>query len=146
MPTEFKTTRRVQFAETDMAGVLHFSNYYRYMEEIEHAFWRSLGLSVMTNHPDSGVNEIISWPRVATSCQYFSPARFEDELELVFTVTEISNRSFTFEVDFRLDGRGIARGRTTAVCCQTEGGGRFQSISIPDSIRARLSALLVSSS
>ena len=42
MPNQFKTTRIVQFAETDLAGLLHFANYYRIMEEVEHSFWRSV--------------------------------------------------------------------------------------------------------
>ena len=46
MPTEFSIPRRVQFSETDMAGIAHFSNFFRMMEEVEHAFFRSVGLSV----------------------------------------------------------------------------------------------------
>ena len=43
MPYEFKHIRRVEFAETDMAGIVHFSNFFRMMEATEHAFFRSLG-------------------------------------------------------------------------------------------------------
>ena len=46
MAHSFSMTRSVTFAETDMAGILHFSNYFRYMEEAEHAFFRSLGFRV----------------------------------------------------------------------------------------------------
>ena len=46
MPAQFITTRRVEFADTDMAGIIHFANYYRYMEEAEHAMWRAAGLSI----------------------------------------------------------------------------------------------------
>jgi len=134
MANEFAVTRRVQFAETDMAGVLHFANYYRYMEETEHAFWRSLGLSVIAEVD----GREISWPRVATSCEYFAPARFEDELELALIVANVGDRSVTHEVEFRRQGRRIALGRMTAVCCAMEGGG-FQPVSIPESVRRKLS-------
>ena len=43
MSIVYRMNRRVQIADTDFAGVLHFSNYFRFMEEIECAFWRSLG-------------------------------------------------------------------------------------------------------
>ncbi|MGD2111461.1 MAG: hotdog domain-containing protein, partial [Phycisphaerae bacterium] len=76
MAREFVITRRVQFAETDMASVLHFANFYRLMEEVEHAFWRSYDLSVMTE--ENG--HVIGWPRVSTSCDYFQPLRFEEEV------------------------------------------------------------------
>ena len=36
-------TRRVQFHETDLAGLVHFSIFFRYMEEAEHALWRAAG-------------------------------------------------------------------------------------------------------
>ncbi len=133
MLAEFSIKRIVTFAETDLAGVMHFSNYYRHMEEVEHAFWRSAGSCVI--FPD-GDGEI-SWPRVATACEYFAPARFEDELELKFKVENVGDRSMTYEVEFLRDSKRIALGRTTAVCCATAPG-KFESISIPKTLRAIL--------
>lgn len=133
MPVEFRMTRRVQFAETDLAGVLHFSNYYRYMEELEHAFLRSIGLSVV-----QGTHaETISWPRVATSCEYFAPAHFEDELELRLTLANVGRRSVTYEAEFFKGAERIALARTTAVCCRMRGG-TFTPVPIPEDIRTRL--------
>ena len=43
MAYEFKATRQVEFSETDMAGIMHFSNFFRFMETAEHGFYRSLG-------------------------------------------------------------------------------------------------------
>ena len=84
MLQEFVMTRRVHFSETDRAGVLYFAHYYRFMEETEHAFWRSLGVQVAMG---VGRGET-SWPRVATSCEYFAPVRFDDELELALRVVK----------------------------------------------------------
>ena len=39
--------RTVEFSETDMAGIVHYSNFFRYMESAEHAFFRALGFSVV---------------------------------------------------------------------------------------------------
>lgn len=133
MPDSFLMKRLVQFAETDMAGVLHFANYYRYMEEVEHAFWRSEGFSVMYSEGESQ----ISWPRVATSCEYLSPARFEDEIELSLTVARVGNRSVSFEIEFRRQQERFALGKTTAVCCGMKEG-RFEPISIPAHLRTVL--------
>ena len=71
-PGEFTYTRSVQFAETDLAGIVHFSAYFRYMEEAEHALWRAAGLSV--------ARDGLHWPRVAAYCDYMNPLRFEDEV------------------------------------------------------------------
>ena len=111
MATTFQITRRVQFAETDMAGILHFANYYRLMEEVEHAFWRSVGHSVHFRDHDREVG----WPRVNVGCDYFAPARFEDVLDLSLTVSELSTTKVRFQIEFARDGNLIARGRTTAV-------------------------------
>ena len=77
MAYEFKATRQVQFSETDMAGLMHFSNFFRFMETAEHGFYRSLGFSVvdLSRHPRLG------WPRVHAACDYKKPLRFEDMVE-----------------------------------------------------------------
>jgi YbgC/YbaW family acyl-CoA thioester hydrolase len=133
MPQEFSITHQVQFSETDMAGIMHFSNYFRLMEEVEHAFFRSLGLSVMMQH--EGMH--IGWPRVAANCEYFLPCRFEDEVRLKLRVTRLGEKSFTYEVDFMLAGRRIALGKITSVCCLVEAGG-MRSIPIPQALREKL--------
>jgi YbgC/YbaW family acyl-CoA thioester hydrolase len=133
MPSEFSITHRVQFGETDLAGIVHFSNFFRMMEEVEHAFFRSLGLSVVMRH--DGLE--IGWPRVSVACEYSGSARFEDELELKFRITRLGDKSMTFEVDFLLKEQRIATGKVTTVCCVLENGG-MRSIAIPAGIRAKL--------
>lgn len=134
MPAEHAIFRRVTFAETDMAGVMHFSNYFRWMEEIEHAFFRSTGMCVIQDHGEG----TISWPRVHVSCEYFAPARFEDEIEMKFEIVSLSDKSMTYEVTFWKDQQRIARGRAKAVCCRMSAGGVFESTMIPPTIREKL--------
>ncbi len=134
MPKEFTMTRRVQFAETDLAGIMHFANYFRVMEEVEHAYFRSLGLSVAMKL--EGVE--IGWPRVSTQCQYFSPIKFEEELQCHLRVTEMGNASLTHEVEFTgPDQRKVAAGKTTMVCVKRDQTG-FTSLRIPDLIRQKI--------
>src|SRR5262245_24638607 len=71
----YRLRRRVQFYETDVAGIVHFSWFFRYMEEAEHALWRQAGLRI---HPDQSD---IGWPRVAASFEFHRPLRFEDEFD-----------------------------------------------------------------
>src|SRR5262245_8530377 len=116
---EFSITHRVQFSETDLAGIVHFSNFFRMMEEVEHAWFRSLGLSVVMHH--EGLE--IGWPRVSVACEYSGSPRFEDELELKFRVTRLGEKSMTYEVEFDLKGKRIALGKVTTVCCVLEKAG-----------------------
>jgi YbgC/YbaW family acyl-CoA thioester hydrolase len=133
MANTFTIKRQVQFAETDMAGVLHFSNYLKLMEEVEHAFWRSIGLSVVITQPDGHM----SWPRVAVNCDFLAPARFEDEIDLTLNVGSLSSKSITFHITFKRGDDLLAKGQMTAVCCKMYAD-RFESITIPDDIRRRL--------
>ena len=134
MAATFSIPRRVQFAETDMAGIVHFSNFFRMMEEVEHAFFRSVGLSVSMQH--DGMH--VGWPRVNTGCEFFGPVRFEDELELRLRVVKVGDKSLSYEVDFLLGGRKVALGKTTSVCCELRPDGTMKSIPIPPSLRERL--------
>ena len=79
MALVFHTTRRVEFADTDMAGIVHFANFFRYMEVTEHAFLRSLGLSV---HMREG-RRTLGLPRVSATCDYRVPLRYEERVTVV---------------------------------------------------------------
>ncbi len=79
MASSFRMSRRVEFCETDMAGIVHFSNFYKWMEQIEHAFFRSLGLSIVSHLEDGST---IGWPRVSAQCRFESPAHYEDILDV----------------------------------------------------------------
>ena len=89
MAVHWRHRRRVEFSETDMAGIVHFSNFFRYMESAEHAFFRSFGHSVTLNEMD----EMMGLPRVQASCDYRHPLRFEDEMEIQLSILELKNRS-----------------------------------------------------
>ena len=108
MPYQFKQRRVVELAETDMAGIVHFSNFFRVMEEVEHAWWRSLGLSVVVR--DAAEADEVHWPRVSASCDFTAPVQFEDELELRLQVTKLGGKSIAFEVEFTHDGKRIVAG------------------------------------
>lgn len=130
---EFAITHRVQFSETDLAGVVHFSNYFRMMEEVEHAFFRELGMSVSMELQQMHV----SWPRVSAACDYLAPIRFEDQVELKLRVIRIGEKSLTYEVEFLAGGKKSAVGKITSVCCHITKQG-MQAIVIPPEIRSKL--------
>src|SRR5579871_1939600 len=101
MPFEFKAVRRVEFSETDMAGIVHYSNFFRYMETAEHGFFRSLGYSVVMNHFATPMG----WPRVHAECDYRHPLRFEDEVEVHLLVTKKRPKSLSYMFKFtKLNG------------------------------------------
>ena len=137
MPYEFKLTRRVEFAETDMAGIVHFANFFRMMEATEHAFFRSLGFSIHGHDPGSTTG----WPRVSATCDFRAPLRFEDEVEIHLLVAEVRTRSIRYVFIFRkaADGTEVARGEVVAVCANVEKTtGRLSAVPIPEAVRAAI--------
>jgi len=134
MGTPFTTTRRVEFGETDMAGIVHFSNFFRYMEAAETDFLRARGLSVSFENQGRRVG----FPRVSAACDYVSPARFGDLLTVAVTVEKIGRKSVTYRYDFSRDGTPLATGRITAVYCQADANHRMESLEIPPDLRAKL--------
>jgi YbgC/YbaW family acyl-CoA thioester hydrolase len=131
---QFRWKHRVAFAETDMAGIVHFSNYFRYMEQAEHAFLRSLGLTVHARGDDTAA----SWPRVHAECRYTAPLTFEDEFEVHLLVREKSRK--TIRYDFRLikDGQTpVATGSVTVVCVAIDRAtGKMTTMPIPPEVDA----------
>ena len=130
MPTEYHTKRKIEFADTDMAGIVHFTRFFVFMESAEHAFLRSLGTSVATEWEGNK----IGWPRLAASCEYLSPLRFEDEVDICLWVSKKGTKSLTYQFQFTRQGEAIARGQLTTVCCITNPGEKLRAIPIPDFI------------
>ncbi|MBT4864066.1 MAG: acyl-CoA thioesterase [Planctomycetaceae bacterium] len=135
MSEVFRTTRRVEFCETDMAGIAHFANFYIYMEQAEHELFRTLGLELI-NRQDDGT--VISWPRVSASCSFNAPARFEDVLDVSVFVKRIGVKSVTFGIEFHRGETRIAHGQLKTVCCHFGGDEEMKSIKIPGEYRSQL--------
>ena len=118
-----------------MAGIVHFSNFYKWMEQAEHEFFRSLGLTIV-NHQSNGV--VIGWPRVSAQCRFESPARYEDIVDVFLTVQRIGVKSLTYDVVFSCGDRVIARGTMKTVSCVMCPGEKLQSVEIPSEYLAKL--------
>ena len=137
MAYELKVVRRVEFCETDMAGIVHYSNFFRYMESAEHGFFRSLGYSVVTRQVDPP----LGWPRVHAECDYKQPLRFEDEVEIHMLVTEKKTKSLTYAFRFRKLNADppveVARGSLRVVCV-THQHGKMTAATIPKAIADKI--------
>lgn len=131
MVSEYRLQRRVQFHETDTAGIVHFSWFYRYMEEAEHALWRAAGLSIAP--PDAEVG----FPRVAASFDFHRPLRFEDEFEVRIRIAAVGARSIRYAAHVTKEGAAIATGSLTVACVARQAGAPLRSTAIPPEIAGR---------
>ena len=121
----------VEFSDTDMAGIVHYSNFFRFMETAEHGFYRSLGFSVVA--PE--VDPLLGWPRVHAECDFKRPLRFEDRVEIHLLVREKKARSLSFLFRFRkLNAEPVeqvATGILTIVCVNHGTDGQMAAVPIP---------------
>ena len=137
MPHEYRTKRRIEFSDTDMAGIVHFARFFVFMESTEHEFLRSLGTSVATEWDGNK----IGWPRLAASCKYLKPVKFEDfELDICMTVARKGTKSLTYQFVFTKDDVEIAHGQLTSACCICNPGEKLRAIPIPDFIADQIEA------
>ena len=139
MTVEFSIIRRVEFSETDLAGIMHFTNFYRWMEICEHEFLRSLGLSVDMEDE----NGRFGWPRVKTSCRFKRPLRFEEEVEVKLFINEMRDRSIAYTFQFWKDEHGervkAAVGEVVAACVRFDQAScSMTPILIPEIVRSKI--------
>ena len=131
---ELRTIRRVEFSDTDLAGIVHFSRFFVFMETAEHRFLNAVGTSV-----DSEIQgRRIGWPRLQASCEFFRPVRFEDELEILLEVLRKGTKSLTYRVTFSLRGELVARGEIASACCEMRPGQGPRAVPIPRIIADRI--------
>jgi acyl-CoA thioester hydrolase len=129
----FRTSRRIEFADTDMAGIVHFANFFRFMEAAEVEFLRARGLSVVMHWE----GRKISFPRVAASCDYLRPVHFEDVVEITVSLQRLGHKSVTYAFEFFLGTDPVARGLLSSVCCLVSAEQEIESIEIPASLREK---------
>jgi YbgC/YbaW family acyl-CoA thioester hydrolase len=129
--SEYRLKRRVHFYETDAAGIVHFSAFFKYMEEAEHALWREAGLSI---HPSEGD---IGFPRVATSFDFHRPLRFEQEFEVWMRIVAMTSKTIRYACLVTQGETKIATGSLTIACVRHRPNEPMTAIEIPPEIAAR---------
>ena len=105
------------FHEVDSAGIVHFSIYFRYLEEAEHAMWREAGLSIAAR----GAN--VGFPRVSAAFDYHKPLRFEDEFDAHIRIVSIGTKSMRYVCTLTKGDEKVATGTVTVVCVCRGGDG-----------------------
>lgn len=134
-PCPLVVERRIEFSQTDAAGLIHFSTYFNFMESAEAELLRSLGSSIIWSEGD----KMMGFPRVDCKCSFRRAVRFEDVLKIEVTVPKVTEKSIHYEFRF-FDPKGkiCAEGSMVTACVWGEVGKHMQAVLIPDSIREAL--------
>lgn len=137
---EHSSTRKIEFSETDMAGLVHFSNFFKYMETAERDFFEAAGIDLIRTKP----GELVGWPRARAECKFSAPIRFGDSIDIHLAVKALKDRAIDYQ--FRIfrrnkDGRRTqaGKGHMTTVLSELTASGELRSIELPAQLRERIS-------
>jgi YbgC/YbaW family acyl-CoA thioester hydrolase len=141
MHYEQRSRRKIEFSETDMAGLVHFSNYFRYMETAERDFFEAAGLDLI----QTGAGPLRGWPRTRAECKFSAPLHFGDTIEIHLAVLAVKDRSLEYRVRiFRLNADGsrtqAGKGQLTTIHAERLASGELRSIELPEEVRERICA------
>lgn len=131
----FVTRRMTQFAESDAAGVIHFSNYARYVEECEHIFLSKQGFAIQPGN----LNALL-WPRLKFRAEYLRPVMPLQMIQIELNASRVGHSSITWSWSIWSGGsqEKLAHGEMKTVCCKAKGG-KMHPVEIPEELRAILS-------
>ncbi len=133
---------RVQFSDTDLAGIVHFANFFRYMERAEHAFFRAVELSIAEDPALVPDDERVGWPRVHASCDFHAPLLFQEVFQVELLIEEIRGKAIRYLLrTWKEDGSLAAEGRMAAACVRKDPEtGRMKAVPIPPRILEKIEA------
>lgn len=121
------TRVRVRYAETDQMGIVHHSNYYVWMEVARVDWCQARGFSYRDLERDHGVLLAV----VESKCRYASSARFDDEVVIETSISEVTSRMLTFKYEMSIESRPVASGETRHIFLNRE----LRPVRAPDAYR-----------
>ncbi len=102
---------RVRFGETDLMGIVHHASYVVYFEAARVSWLRRRGVTYQT-WATAGIH----LPVVDIAIQYKRPARFEDELCIETTLSQVTTATLTFSYRILRDAELLTTGHTRLAC------------------------------
>ena len=126
VPRDFPaiTRIRVRYAETDQMGVAYHANYLIWMEVARVDYCQAAGFRYRDLEAEHGILLAVT----EANCRYLSPARYDDEVEIVTSLSRANRRAVTFQYQMRsvvLAGSGekvreVATGHTSHIFLNRE--------------------------
>ena len=107
MGERFRHRIRVRFNECDPQGVVFYANYLMYFDVAMTEFWRE-AFGGYAELIEGGTDAMVAEARI----RYRGSARFDEEIELVATITKVGTTSSVVEViaERAADGARLAEG------------------------------------
>ena len=129
---------RVEWSHCDQAGIIFNPHYYIWMDAGTHQLMTAAGFPFAAMVKNTAFR---GCPLVSSRCDFVSPARLSDVLELWTEVERFGTKSFAVKHEFRRAGDTLARGQEVRVWGWSDpvDPERLTAIAVPDEVRAALS-------
>jgi acyl-CoA thioesterase FadM len=124
------------FADTDAAGIIHFTTVFRWVEAAEEAVFAELGLDFIRR--EGAV--LRGFPRIAVTCDYLAPVERGDRVALALSAGEIGDKRVRWDFEASVAGKPVAKGSLTTVYAWREAQGPMQAALIPSGVKRALEA------
>ena len=124
-------TLRVYYEDTDLAGIVYYANYLRFIERARTEWVRALGIDQVALREQNGI--VFAVRRV--EADYLRPARFDDLLEVATTLAGLTPARIVLDQRIRRDGDLLFQAQVTLVALTPRG----TPSRLPAGLRARLS-------
>ncbi len=121
---------RVYYEDTDMAGIVYYANYLKYIERARSDWVRTLGIDQNAMRDEDGV--VFAVRRI--EADYHAPARFDDQIKVDTRVQTVTGARLVLEQDVTRDGDMLFSAVVTIVCINETG----QPARLPANIRLML--------
>lgn len=112
-----------KYYETDQMGIVHHSNYIRWMEDARMDLMRQFGISYK-DMEDNGIISLV----VSVSCQYKSMVHFGDTIEILAKAVKYNGVRFDLEYEMRDAKTGELRTTAASTHCFLDREGQILSL------------------
>jgi len=131
-PHQFKT--RVYYEDTDLAGIVYYANYLKFIERARTEWVASLGIDQIALKAREGI--VFAVRRV--EADFLRPAKFGDDLVVETSLQTLGGARIVLDQVVLRRGERLFAAVVTLVCLSEDG----QAVRVPPAVRARLSATL----
>lgn len=108
---------RVYYEDTDMAGIVYYANYLRFIERARSDWVRGLGID--QNHMKDEGGVVFAVRRI--EADYLAPARFDDELTVETSTRTVTGARLVMWQEVRRGGEVLFQAEVTIVCVGANG-------------------------
>lgn len=125
-------TIRVYYEDTDLAGIVYYANYLKFIERARTEWVRELGIDQGALKAEAGI--VFAVRRV--EADYLSPAKFDDVLSVETVLTRLTGARITLSQTVMRDGERLFAAEVTLVALSDDG----KPARLPEAMRAAMNA------